>query len=229
MASKVLCRDAKHGGPFLRGVGRDVLGRVLGGSPQAYRKRMYAYEVELKAIAGIVAETHESRFQGMGPSAKLSRGEKIVTRAERRVSEASDGFGFGHSEFSFPTFFPSSQKVRVSGANHEGAEARGDPLFRELCRKELALGRGPRSNINILQESVVRERFDYKQSGLRVALVRVFRLEPKWTFPDAPAYGGCRSWLKLPEIPAETRLEPVLTEQEYAERAEKFRSLCPEE
>jgi hypothetical protein len=77
---------------------------------------------------------------------------------------------------------------------------------------------------HILQESVVRERFDYKQAGLHAALVRVFRLQPPWIFPDVPAYGGCRSWVKLSEVPAETRLEPVLADEEHAEVAERFRA-----
>ena len=66
--------------------------------------------------------------------------------------------------------------------------------------------------LHILERSVVRERFDYdKTPGLHVALVRVFRLTPSWIFPDTPQYGGCRSWVKLPNCPQNTRSEPVLT------------------
>jgi hypothetical protein len=79
---------------------------------------------------------------------------------------------------------------------------------------------------HILQESVVRERFDYQQAGLHVALVRVFRLVPSWSFPEAPAYGGCRSWVKLPEMPAETRLEAVMTDEQHAEFANRYRAIC---
>jgi hypothetical protein len=77
---------------------------------------------------------------------------------------------------------------------------------------------------HILHESVVRERFDYKQAGLHAALVQVYRLTPSWIFPDAPAYGGCRSWVKLPDVPAETRLEPVLADQEHEKIAGRFRA-----
>ena len=75
---------------------------------------------------------------------------------------------------------------------------------------------------HILQESVVRERFEYKGAGLHVALVRVFRLEPIWVLADKPAYGGCRSWVELPECPAEMRFEPVLSGEEHARIAERF-------
>src|SRR5204863_1621122 len=70
--------------------------------------------------------------------------------------------------------------------------------------------------LHILQQSVVRERFDYEdRRGLHVVLVRAFRLEPAWIFPDLHGYGGCRSWVKLPACPAETRFEPVLNDQQH--------------
>ena len=54
--------------------------------------------------------------------------------------------------------------------------------------------------LHILHPSVVRERFNYdKAPGLQVALVRVFHLRPAWILADAPRYGGCRSWVTLPE------------------------------
>jgi hypothetical protein len=75
-----------------------------------------------------------------------------------------------------------------------------------------------------LEESVVRERFEYKGAGLHVALVRVFRLEPGWRLADKPGYGGCRSWVDLPESPATMRLEPVLSDEQHAKIAEGFLS-----
>ncbi len=64
---------------------------------------------------------------------------------------------------------------------------------------------------HILEENVVRERFDYGDApGVHVALVRTFRLEPAWRFPDARAYGGCRSWVQLPKPPADLQLHLVV-------------------
>ena len=54
--------------------------------------------------------------------------------------------------------------------------------------------------LHILQESVVRERFDYDDApGVHVAFVRVFRLEPVWRFPDSK---GVR---RLPQLGATAR------------------------
>jgi hypothetical protein len=77
---------------------------------------------------------------------------------------------------------------------------------------------------HILEESVGRERFEYQGAGLHVALVRVFRLEPAWRFADKPAFGGCRSWVELPDCPAETQFEPVLGDEQFTTIAGNFPS-----
>jgi hypothetical protein len=76
---------------------------------------------------------------------------------------------------------------------------------------------------HILEPDVVRERFEYDRApGLHVALVRIFRIQPAWTIANEKKYGGCRSWVKLPEPPAELRCEPVLTEAEHAALSVEF-------
>jgi hypothetical protein len=42
--------------------------------------------------------------------------------------------------------------------------------------------------------------------------VRTFQLETVWRFPNTKAYSGCRSWVELPEPPADLRLYPVVKE-----------------
>jgi hypothetical protein len=159
----------------------------------------------------------------------LGRGEQTILLRKGGIAEGRDGFGFRHSEFFlFPTFFHEQVvKVRTPGAEIPAA-CQGEieiRFFAKLeARKEItswpmAAALEP---FHILQESVVRERFEYKGAGLHVALVRVFRLEPSWVLTDKPAYGGCRSWVNLPERPAEMRCEPVLSDEEHAKIAERF-------
>jgi hypothetical protein len=161
----------------------------------------------------------------------LGRGEQSILVRKGGLAEGRAGFGFRHSEFFlFPTFFHEQiGKVRNKGA--EIPEARGGEVEiryfaklvvqKEITSWPMAASLEP---FHILQESVVRERFDYKQSGLHVALVRVFRLAPSWIFPEMPAYGGCRSWVKLPECPVGTRFEPVLSDEAHKKIAERFPS-----
>jgi hypothetical protein len=161
----------------------------------------------------------------------LGKGEQTILLRKGGIAEGRDGFGFRHSEFFlFPTFFHEQVvKVRTPGAEIPAAR-QGEIEIRYFAKLEaqkeitswsVAAALEP---FHILQESVVRERFEYKGAGLHVALVRVFRLEPGWVLTDKPAYGGCRSWVELPECPAEMRFESVLSDEEHARIAERFLS-----
>jgi hypothetical protein len=161
----------------------------------------------------------------------LGRGKQTILLRKGGIAEGRGGFGFRHSEFFlFPTFFHEQvAKVRTPGAEIPAA-VKGEIHIRYFAKLEaqkeisslpMAAALEP---FHILQESVVRERFDYRGAGLQVALVRVFRLEPGWRLPDKPAYGGCRSWINLPESPAATRFEPVLSDEQHQKIAERFLS-----
>jgi hypothetical protein len=39
---------------------------------------------------------------------------------------------------------------------------------------------------------------------------------------DEKKFGGCRSWVKLPEAPGESRLEAVLSDADHARVREDF-------
>lgn len=162
----------------------------------------------------------------------LGRGEQSVLLRKGGIAEGRDGFGFRHREFFlFPTFFHEQvEKVRLDRA--ELPPAREGVIEIRYCAKLIAQkeitswsAAAALEPFHILQEAVVRERFDYKQAGLHVALVRVFRLAPFWSFPDAARYGGCRSWVPLPECLAEIQFEPVLGNHEHERRAERFRAI----
>jgi hypothetical protein len=163
----------------------------------------------------------------------LGRGEQTVLLRKGGIAEGRDGFGFRHSEFFlFPTFFHEQVvKVRTPGAEIPPARPREIEIRyfaklegqKEITSWPTAAALAP---LHILQESVVRERFEHKEAGLHVAFVRVFRLEPSWVLADKPAYGGCRSWVELPDCPEGTRFEPVLSDHEHKRIAENFAHLC---
>lgn len=53
---------------------------------------------------------------------------------------------------------------------------------------------------HVWAEDVIKERFVYdEESCLHIALVRTYKLAERWTFPYSKSYGGCRSWVGLPE------------------------------
>lgn len=162
----------------------------------------------------------------------LGHGDQTILLRKGGIAEGRDGFGFRHSEFFlFPTFFH-EQVVKVRNPATQIPEAQNGEIeiryFAKLeARQEISSWKTAAAleRYHILSESVVRERFEYKKAGLHVALVRIFRLQPAWIFPDEPAYAGCRSWVNLPECPAGMGFEPVLTDEEHGKIAEAFRAL----
>src|SRR4029453_7584029 len=141
--------------------------------------------------------------------AALGEGRQSIIIRKGGLAEGRDGFAFQDREFFlFPTFFHEQvERVRTSAAVLP--ERRSNEI--EICyfaRVEKARGINAWDEVraleplHILQESVVRERFDYDDApGVHVAFVRAFQLVPVWCFRDAKAYGGCRSWGKYPQPP----------------------------
>lgn len=166
--------------------------------------------------------------------AALGEGRQSLLLRKGGIAEGRGGFQFRHREFFlFPTFFHEQvERVRLTSAQLPAAlpneiEIR---LFARIEETRLvedwetARALAP---LHILQEEVVRERFEQGDAvGLQVALVRSFRVEPSWRFPDAPRYGGCRSWVELPAHPEGLQFHPVLKEAEQERRREQFRRVC---
>jgi hypothetical protein len=146
----------------------------------------------------------------------LITGQSALILRKGGIHEGRGGFEFKHTEFAlFPTWFhtqgsrlkwtptepdrfqfpPEEERQTVELDGH----ARLERLWRVTdWAKVEAL-----APWHVWNEEIVRERFVYDdESCLNVALVRAFRWPERWTFPYAPAYGGCRSWVTVPEPPA---------------------------
>ncbi len=160
----------------------------------------------------------------------MGRGEQSIILRKGGIAEGREGFGFRYPEFFlFPTFFHEQvEQVRVRGADIPMAKEGKIEIrfFAKLITATQVTSWetvAALESFHVLQPAVVRERFDYDNTpGLSVALVRVFRLAPNWIFPDAPRYGGCRSWVTLPKQSSELRFEPVLTVEEHDRRVKEF-------
>ena len=155
----------------------------------------------------------------------LGAGKQSILLRKGGIAEGRDGFGFRYPEFFLlPTFFH-EQVVKVREPRAIVPKAReGEIEIRYFAKLEAeqkitawetAAALEP---FHILQESVVRDRFEYENAGLHLAFVRIFRLQPSWTFPDQARYGGCRSWVNLPKLPTGIRLEPVLNDGAHEQR-----------
>lgn len=163
----------------------------------------------------------------------IGRGEQCIILRKGGIAEGRAGFSFRAREFFlFPTYFH-EQLGRTRGQAREIPLARAGEIELRVFAKietasvitnwETASSLAP---LHILQADIVRERFEYDEApGIHVALLRAFRLTTPWIIPDAPAFAGCRSWVKLPAGPASMPMTPVLSDLEHARRVAAFRQL----
>ncbi len=170
--------------------------------------------------------------------AALGQGRQSIILRKGGIAEGRDGFRFKHEAFFlFPTqYHQQAERVRPDalaalGPGERPAEETVEIRYffvldwavwvddwATLARLE---------PLHVWREDVVRERFDYdEQRGLQCAFGRVYRLTPPWTFADRPSYGGCRSWLTLPEFPsADITLAPVIDDARHATAARDLRAI----
>jgi hypothetical protein len=79
--------------------------------------------------------------------------------------------------------------------------------------------------LHVLRENVVEERYQYSETqGVHVAFVRVYRLEPPVRLKNEKKYGGCRSWIDLPEMEGSV-LVSVISDEEHQRRRELLEKL----
>lgn len=69
------------------------------------------------------------------------------------------------------------------------------------------------AHLHIWSDETVRKRFAYREPGLFVMPVRVFRAATPHEFHELPAYQGCRSWVELKQDLSTEGAVPVLSDQ----------------
>jgi hypothetical protein len=73
------------------------------------------------------------------------------------------------------------------------------------------------AHLHLWSEETVRKRFAYRQPGLYVLPVRVFRAASPIELADTPEFAGCRSWVDLGEELPTSGAEPVVSNEEFHE------------
>lgn len=73
-------------------------------------------------------------------------------------------------------------------------------------------------DLHILSVETVQARFHYRDPGLFVLLLRVYRAPELRAIIETPAYAGCRTWVELEEaLPTEGSV-PILTDEAIREQ-----------
>ena len=167
----------------------------------------------------------------------LGAGRQSLILRKGGIAEGRDGFCFKHpSFFLFPTqFHQQAARVRpdaLAGLVPLSPPPTGTVAIRYFFAVEWAHWVDDWSTLQRLEpfhvwrEEIVRERFEYEgQQGLQCAFGRVYRLQSTWTFPDRPGFGGCRSWVTLPDFPGDaTAFVPALDDERFSAVAAEVRA-----
>jgi len=159
-----------------------------------------------------------------------SRGHIAILR-KGGIQEGRQGFRVAYPEF---WLFPTYQHQNIPGLVDEAR-----PLLDEVAAR-----RPPEATIRLEHYAVVRkvgyltdpsqlkaleghhlwsqstiqQRFDYREPGLFMLLVRVYKIPRALEFDSSPYFDGCRSWVELPEPLATDGCRPVLADDEFARR-----------
>ena len=167
----------------------------------------------------------------------LGEGEQILLLRKGGIHEDGKDFRVVHREFLlYPTY--EHQKADLLRAEHQPAlealleQPRDDKqiTFSHFAVAEEVLEVEDQQKVDDLQPHYIWTT-GYAQSRLRwkpmlplsVMLLRAYRLEAPVTVPWIPEYSGCTSWVEvLTDVPL-GRLEPVLTDAEFAARVDAIK------
>lgn len=161
----------------------------------------------------------------------LASGRQTILLRKGGIHEGREGFSFAHqSFFLFPTRFHAQlEQVRDGDFQPEKEWEPGDAL--EICHHVEVLFAVTLQDweqvtrffpYHIYTEETVRERFDWSGKGMstgsiHLAFVRVAKLEKPWRLEYDKRFGGCRSWVELPEPPDGLllRSHPVISTADF--------------
>jgi hypothetical protein len=155
----------------------------------------------------------------------LASGRQSIILRKGGIAEGRAGFRFQHDDFLLmPTLFH-EQVAKLKLPESTQIPALKDGIHSLSLRATVEWTQDltdweqiqKLDTLHIWTQQVIRERFDYDaKQGISLAFLRIHRLSAPFEFPDAPKYGGCRSWVQLPELPESTRSIPVLNEEGHS-------------
>lgn len=163
----------------------------------------------------------------------LASGRQPVLLRKGGIHEGRNGFSFAHERFFlFPTRFHAvAEQVREGEVRVMPEWQVGEPV--KITHHAEALWAVTLTDwekvralepFHVYSEATVRDRFDWEGKGMasgsiHVALVRIRELAEPWEIPYQAGYGGCRSWVKLPDPPQGwlAAARPVIDDAAFAE------------
>jgi hypothetical protein len=172
----------------------------------------------------------------------LGRGMQSIIIRKGGIAEGRAGFRFEHPEFFlFPTLFHEQVTklklppgTELPAPRHDGQHEIALRVRVEWTQDVADFAIAQRlAPFHIWQDSEVEKRFRYEEEkgkpGVSVAFVRVEKLGVPFVIPDSPKFGGCRSWIQLPELRHDVAAHPVLEDAAHLAREAQIRAALGEQ
>lgn len=158
----------------------------------------------------------------------LAKGEQGLILRKGGIAENNDQFTLEHRRF---WLYPTYTHQRPEDLSAEGQKALSDVMagrppagalrlshwadttgiyrIRELVPAQM-LG-----HLHWWSDAAVEKRFHYREPGLYLLAVRIYRIPHAHEVPDKPEYEGCRSWVPL-DAPLSTEgSTPVMSDRDH--------------
>ena len=168
----------------------------------------------------------------------LACGTQSIIIRKGGTGEGRFGFRFMHAEFLlFPTHFHEQVAKLKLPPGTKLPEMRMDSMCEVTLRARVEWTQDVTdldvlrrlAPFHIWQDSEIEKRFRYEEekgnTGVSVAFIRVEKMSAPFVFPDYPQFGGCRSWIDLPEPPGSVTFSPVLDDATHRGREAAIRAV----
>ncbi len=162
----------------------------------------------------------------------LDHGRQTLLLRKGGISEESGAGAFvpEHPEF---WLFPTAVHQAQQGLRGEAPTLTTGPTvpIRLLARVEHvrrvvdAASLPALENFHILTPETVRNRFHYREPGLWVLIVRIWRRDTPIAIQTTPEQAGCKTWVTLDEPLPVDQMTPVLDDREWAAVASRLASI----
>jgi hypothetical protein len=168
----------------------------------------------------------------------LASGAQTLILRKGGIHEGRDGFRVARNEFwLFPTYLHQEEQWKLAEAAWPSLEK----TIRDRPESEIVPiqylievtdvieitdeNRLPRlAEIHWWSEQTLTDRFHYRNPGLFLLIVRMFKLPSARLLENTPHFAGCRSWVDFPQPIATTGVQPVLSDAEFETQRSRIQS-----
>jgi len=160
--------------------------------------------------------------------AALAHGRQSILLRKGGIAEAGDEFRVEHPEFwLYPTRFHQAADELIPDADAlpVDPDAAAPPpgtvelslygVVSDVFQITAADQLGSLTGLHVLAQSTLLKRFEYRQPGLNVLLVRIFRRDEPFSISESPHFAGCHSWVDLRNKLPTAGLEPAIDDATF--------------